>query len=60
MISVVLVVQDQLIIQIKEIKRQLKERKQQKSLTYDNSENIINSLNEKDKNLFELIIKLSY
>ena len=60
MISVVLVVQDQLNIQIKEIKRQLKERKQQKSLNYDNTENIINSLSEKDKNLFELIIKLSY
>ena len=57
MISLVLIVQDQVSIQIKEIRRQLKEGIKENSLTKDNP---INNLNEENKNLYELIVKLSY
>ena len=57
MISLVLIVQDQVSIQIKEIRRQLKEGMKENSLT---KENPINNLNEENKNLYELIVKLSY
>ena len=58
MISAVLIAQEQLSSQIKEIRKLLKEGKKEKSQKKE--ENPKKLLNEDNKNLYELIINLSY